>query len=68
MTIVLSNEKTGTDVKLNGTATGVTGTKNTDGNYYQMAAIPVTANTQYTITRASAEAIVMLIILEPISE
>ncbi len=66
MTIILSNEKNGTDVKLNGTATGVAGTKNTEGNYYQMNPIKVTANTQYTITRASAEAIVMLIILEPI--
>lgn len=66
MTIILSSDKNGTDVKLNGTATGVTGTKNTEGNYYQMNPIKVTANTQYTITRASVEAIVMLIILEPV--
>ncbi len=66
MTIILSSSKKGTDVKLNGTATGVAGTKNTEGNYYQMDAIKVTANTQYTITRASDEAIVMVIVLEPI--
>lgn len=68
MTIVLSLAKTGRDVKINGTATTVEGTTNTDGNYYQMNAIKVNANTQYTITKGSAESIVMLIILDPISE
>jgi hypothetical protein len=68
MTIVLSLAKTGRDVKINGTVTTVEGTTNTDGNYYQMNAIKVNANTQYTITKGSAESIVMLIILDPISE
>lgn len=66
MTIVLATNKKGRNVKLNDTQTTVSGTENTEGSYYQMAPIAVTAGTQYTITRGSDEAIVMLIILEPI--
>ncbi|MBQ9232180.1 MAG: hypothetical protein IJ190_13530 [Prevotella sp.] len=53
-------------MKLNGTATTVSGTENTEGKYYEMQPIAVTANTTYTITKGTAESIVMLIILEPV--
>ena len=66
MTIVLGTAKSGTDVKINGTVTTVSGTTNTEGKYYEMQPIAVTANTQYTITKGSAEGLVMLIILEPV--
>ena len=66
MTIVLATAKNGRDVKLNGTTTTVSGTENTEGKYYEMQPIAVTANTTYTITKGSAESIVMLIILEPV--
>ena len=66
MTIVLATAKSGRDVKLNGTTTTVSGTENTEGKYYEMLPIAVTANTTYTITKGSAESIVMLIILEPV--
>ena len=66
MTIVLATAKNGRDVKLNGTTTTVSGTENTEGQYYEMQPIAVTANTAYTITKGSAESIVMLIILEPV--
>ena len=66
MTIVLGTAKSGTDVKINGTVTTVSGTENTAGKYYELQPIAVTANTQYTITKGSAEGLVMLIILEPV--
>ena len=66
MTIVLGTAKSGTDVKINGTVTTVSGTTNTEGKYYELQPIAVTANTQYTITKGSAEGLVMLIILEPV--
>lgn len=66
MTIVLGTAKSGTNVKINGTVTTVSGTENTAGKYYELQPIAVTANTQYTITKGSDEGLVMLIILEPV--
>lgn len=65
MTIVLAAAKTATNVNLNGNTTTVSGTTNTDGAYYEMQPIAITANTEYVITKGSNESIVMLIILEP---
>lgn len=65
MTLVLATAKTGRDVKLNGETVTVSGTENTEGAYYQLNPISIAKNTQYTITKGSAESIVMLIILEP---
>ena len=66
MTIILATAKDGRDVKLNGENTTVSGTTNTEGAYYEMEPIAVTAGTQYTLTKGSKESIVMLIKLEPI--
>ncbi len=65
MTIILATSKGGRDVKINGTATTVSGTANTEGAYYEMQPIAITAGTQYVLTKGSAEGIVMLIKLEP---
>ena len=65
MTIVMGTAKDGRDVKINGTATTVSGTENTTGKYYQLEPIAITANTQYVITKGNKEGLVMLIILEP---
>jgi pectate lyase len=65
MTLVLATAKTGRDVNLNGTTTTAGGTVNTEGAYYKMEPINITAGTQYVITKGTAESIVMLIILEP---
>ena len=65
MTIVMGTAKNGRDVKLNGTVTTVSGTENTEGSYYEMKPIAITAGTQYVITKGSAEGLVMLIKLEP---
>ena len=64
MTLVLATAKDGRDVTLNGTTTSVSGTVNTEGAYYLMQPIALTAGTKYVLTRGSAESIVMLIILE----
>ena len=64
MTLVLATAKDGRDVTLNGTTTSVSGIVNTEGAYYLMQPIALTAGTQYVLTRGSAESIVMLIILE----
>lgn len=61
MTIVLATVKSGRDVKINNTLTTVGGTLNEAGSYYEMQPIPVTAGTEYKITKGNAEAIVMLI-------
>ena len=66
MTMVLATAKEGRDVKINGTATTVSGTENTTGKYYQLQPIAITANTEYVITKGTKESIVMLIILEPV--
>jgi pectate lyase len=66
MTLVLATVKNGRDVKLNGEKTTVGGTENTEGKYYEMESISITAGTQYVLTKGSAESIVMLIKLEPV--
>ena len=66
MTIVMGTAKTGRDVKINGTLTTVSGTENTEGKYYELQPISITANTQYVLSKGSAEGLVMLIILEPV--
>lgn len=65
MTIILATVKSGRDVKINNTVTTVSGTQNEAGSYYELQPIPVTAGTEYKITKGSAEAIVMLIKLIP---
>ncbi len=67
MTLVLATAKNGRDVKVNGTTTSTDGaTLNSEGGYYQLAPIAITKDTEYKLTKGSAESIVMLIILEPI--
>jgi pectate lyase len=68
MTVVMSLAKDGRDFKLNDVLTTVSGTTNTEGNYYQLEKIALTAGTQYTLTKGAKEGIVMLIILEPRGE
>ena len=68
MTLVLATSKTGRDVKLNDEKTTVGGTENTEGAYYEMEPIAITKGTQYVITKGSAESIVMIIKLVPITE
>lgn len=68
MTIVLSTSKNGRNVSINGVQTTVSGTTNTDGNYYEMEPIAITAGTQYVLTKGSTESMVMLIILTPVDE
>ncbi len=65
MTLVLATAKTGRDVKLNGETTTVSGTENTEGAYYELQPISITAGTKYDITKGSAEGILMLVKLEP---
>ena len=65
MTLILATAKTGRDVKVNGTATTVSGTENAAGAYYELQPISIKAGTQYVLTKGSAESIVMLIKLEP---
>ncbi len=68
MTIVLSTSKNGRNVSINGVQTTVSGTENTEGKYYELQPIAITAGTQYVLTKGSAEGIVMLIILTPVDE
>lgn len=68
MTIIMATAKSGRDVKLNDTVTTVSGTTNTEGAYYELAPIAITKGTQYVITKGSAEGMVMLIKLEPVSQ
>jgi pectate lyase len=68
MTLVLATGKTGRDVKLNGEKTTVGGTENTEGAYYEMEPIAITKGTQYVITKGSAESLLMIIKLVPITE
>ena len=65
MTLVLATTKTGRDVALNGQKTTVTGEVNTEGAYYEMQPISITAGTQYVITKGTAESILMFIKLVP---
>lgn len=66
MTIVMGTAKNGRDVKINNVLTTVSGTENAEGKYYQLHPIAITKDTQYVITKGSAEGLVMVIILEPI--
>jgi hypothetical protein len=66
MTLILATTKPGRDVKVNGETTTVSSTENTEGAYYEMQPIAITAGTEYKLTKGSAESIVMLIILEPV--
>ena len=66
MTLVLATAKTGRNVKVNGETTTVSGTENTEGAYYELQSIAITAGTQYVLTKGSAESILMLIKLEPV--
>jgi len=68
MIIVLATTKSGRDVKINDVVTTVGGTENTEGAYYEMQPIAVSAGTQYVITRGSTESIVMIIKLVPVEE
>ena len=66
MTIIMGTAKSGRDVTLNGTLLSVSGTENVDGKYYVLEPVSITKNTQYTITKGSAEGLVMIIKLEPV--
>ena len=68
MTIIMGTAKSGRDVKLNNVLTTVSGTENTTGKYYELEPIAITAGTKYVITKGSAEGLVMLIKLEPVSQ
>lgn len=68
MTIIMATAKSGRDVKLNDTVTTVSGTTNTEGAYYELEPIAITAGQEYVITKGGAEGIVMLIKLEPVSQ
>ena len=65
MVLVLATAKDGRDVKINGEKTTVSGTTNTEGSYYEMEPIAITAGTEYVITKGSGESIVMIIKLTP---
>jgi pectate lyase len=65
MTLVLATAKPGRDVKINGEKTTVSGTENTEGEYYELQPIAINSGTEYVITKGSAESIVMLIKLVP---
>ena len=66
MVLVLATAKDGRDVKINGMKTTVSGTENSEGKYYEMEPIAITAGTEYIITKGSTESIVMLIKLFPV--
>ncbi len=66
MTIILGTAKSGRDVKINNIATTVSGAENTQGLYCEMEPIAITSGTEYKLTKGSAEALVMLIKLEPV--
>jgi pectate lyase len=66
MILVLSTLKSGRDVKVNDETTTVSGTENAAGSYYELQPITLTKDTQYVLTKGSAESIVMLIKLDPV--
>lgn len=66
MILLLATAKNGRDVMINGTVTTVSGTSYTENAYYQMEPIRITKDTEYKITKGSAESILMVIILEPV--
>lgn len=63
MVIVMGTAKSGRNIKINGVQTTVSGTENAEGKYYELEPIEVHANTEYVLTKGSAEGLVMLIIL-----
>ena len=67
MTLILGAAKSGRNVKMNGTLTTAGGTENTEGKYYEMEPISISKNTEYVLTKGSAEGLVMLIKLEPVT-
>ena len=68
MTVVLATGKPGRAIKLNGETANVTGTENTEGNYYELQPIAISEGQEYVITQSDGESIVMLIKLEPTEE
>lgn len=68
MIIIMGTAKDGRNVKINGTVTSVSGTTSSDGTYYELEPIAITANTQYVLTKGSGEGLVMLIKLVPVDE
>ena len=68
MKLILGTAKGGRNVKINGTQTTVGGIENTEGKYYEMEPIFINKNTEYVLTKGSAEGLVMLIKLEPVKE
>ena len=68
MTLILGTAKAGRNVKINGTQTTVGGTENQEGAYYEMEKIRINKDTEYILTKGSAEGLVMLIKLEPVAE
>jgi hypothetical protein len=68
MTLILGTAKTGRDVKIKGTKTTVGGTENKEGSYYEMEKIRINKDTEYVLSKGSAEGLVMLIKLEPVAE
>ena len=68
MTLILGTAKTGRDVKINSTKTTVGGTENKEGSYYEMEKIRINKDTEYVLSKGSAEGLVMLIKLEPVAE
>jgi pectate lyase len=66
MTLVLATAKPGRDVTLNEVKTTVGGTENTEGAYYELQPIALSAGVPCTLTKGSAESILMLIKLVPI--
>lgn len=67
MTLVLATVKKGRDVKVNGTNTSG-GTENTEGAYYTVTPVSITAGTEYVLTKGSGESMVMVIVLEPTAQ
>ena len=65
MTLVFATAKSGRDVMINNAVTTVSGTENTEGAYYELAPIAITAGTEYKISKGSAESILMIIKLTP---
>lgn len=68
MTLILGTAKAGRNVKINGTQTTVGGTENQEGAYYEMEKIRINKDTEYVLSKGSAEGLVMLIKLEPVAE
>ena len=66
MTIIMGTAKSGRDIKINGVNSTVNGTENSEGKYYELLPITISKDTEYVLTKGSAEGLVMLIKLVPI--